>query len=180
MVKRGLAVFMGLATGIAEAAVPPALPAGAEPLVGRCHMGSCSWSAELGRETLRETAAGRLLRLRLLGGSSEMTEEDDYESAYDERRRIEWNAAPHHVYVFCSTRLPTVMVATEAGLQVEVLDLVEGPAGYQEADHNLYIATCHGRAALELPDLAARFGYRPRAVESLDLARPQDIFDHLP
>jgi hypothetical protein len=54
--------------------------------------------------------------------------------------------------------------AQESRRWAEAADLTERPAGCPEAE----------------PDLAARFGYRPRAVESLDLARPQDIFDHVP
>ena len=155
-------------------------PVAAEPLAGRCHMGECSWSRELGRETVRETPDGRLLRLRLLGGGSVMTEEGDYESAYDERRRIEWNDEPHEVFVFCSTRLPAVLFEIDGGLQVDVLDFVEGNPGYLESSSNLYIATCHGRAALEETDFAARHGYRsPPPVRELELPRPEEIFDRL-
>jgi hypothetical protein len=53
--------------------------------------------------------------------------------------------------------------ALETRRRAEAADLVERPAGCPEAKPVLDVATD-----------------RPRAVESLYLARPQDIFDHVP
>jgi hypothetical protein len=163
---------------LALAAPRDGLPPGAgEPKTGRCHMGECSWFAEVNRETIRETSAGRLLRLAVLGGTSSSGEGEDYEDSYGPDAAVDWDRAPHDVWVFCSPRLPAVMVRTPAGaIQADVLDFVGGTPPVLESSRNLYVHACHGE---ESEDMVERHGYAAPQIEELELARPEDIFDRL-
>lgn len=180
--REGRLLVPALILALAAAAAPrDGLPAGArEPMTDRCHMGECGWFAEIGRDTVRETEAGRLIRMRLYGGRSAVDEGEDYEASWGPDARVEWNAEPHQVWIFCSTRLPAVMVRTGAGLQADVLNFVDGTPPVLESARRLYVYACHGREGDEIENFAAHFGYRAPPVEELALARPEDIFDRLP
>lgn len=154
------------------AAASPA--SGAAELNG-CRMETCSWSITRSRDLVRRAAAGSLYRLSLLGGTSEHPDENYPESSAGVR--IEWNAAPHEVFVFCARRLPAVIMATDGRLQVDVLDFVNGPVGALESSAGLYARVCHPGDDWASEGFAARFGYEARADEAeIDIARPEDIF----
>ena len=174
----GTVLILALA---AIAAPRDGLPAGAlEPMTDRCHMGECGWFAELDRETVRETEAGRLIRMRLYGGRSAVDQGEDYEESWGPNAGVEWNAQPHEAWIFCSTRLPAVMIGTEAGLQADVLNFIDGTPPVLESARRLYVYSCHGPRSDDFEDFNARFGYRePPPIEELELARPEDIFDRL-
>jgi hypothetical protein len=170
-----------LILALAAAASPRSgLPAGVqEPMTDRCHMGECGWFAELDRETVRETAAGRLIRMRLYGGRSAVAEGEDYSESWGPNARVEWDGEPHQVWIFCSTRLPAVMIGTESGLQADVLNFVDGTPPVQESSRRVYVYACHGREGDEIENFAEHFHYQVPPVEELELARPEDIFDRL-
>lgn len=134
---------------------------------GNCHMGECSWSRELKRETIDARTSGRLIRLSLLGGTS-----DDQGSA------IKWDRAPHAVYVFCSLALPSTILELDGGWQVDVLDLAGTLPDVMFSSAMLYGDTCHPRDAA-FPNDAAALGYRPIPEErqSVTITKPSDIFD---
>lgn len=163
---------------IALAAPRDGLPPGAgEPMTGRCHMGECSWFAELNRETIREEKGARLLRLALVGGSSTSGEDEDYEGSWGPDARVDWDRAPHDVWILCSPRLPAVMVRTGDGsLQADVFNFVEGTPPVHETSRRIYVHACHGE---ESEDMVERHGYAAPEIEEIDLARPEDIFDRL-
>lgn len=177
MIASTIAALMTLAAGPLAASSP----ADAEPLLGNCRMDSCSFSREISRETLRETRAGRLLRVTLLGG--EQGEASD--AGPDDEAPIVWNRAPHDIFVFCSTRLPAVMmrVAGQHSLQVDLLDL-GGPEAITNilvSSANLYMDICHGLRGRELSEETAGLGYRPIAPALLEsgigIERPEEIFN---
>ena len=170
-----------LILALAAAASPrDGLPPGVqEPMTDRCHMGECGWFAEQSRETLRETAAGRLIRMRLYGGRSSVAQGEDYAESWGPNARVEWDRDPHEVWIFCSTRLPAVMIRIESGVQADVLNFVDGTPPVQESARRVYVYACHGREGDEIANFAERFGYQVPPVEELDLARPEDIFDRL-
>jgi len=179
MIASTIAALMTFAAGAAAPAAPS--PAPAEPLLGNCHMDSCSYSREIRRETLRETPAGRLLRVTLLGGEQSEAGDD----GPGEDAPIVWNRAPHDIFVFCSTRLPAVMmrVAGHRTLQTDLLDL-GGPEAVTTilvSSANLYMDICHGLRDRELSEETAGLGYRPippALLESgIDIERPEEIFD---
>jgi hypothetical protein len=178
------------ANATAPAAAPaPAAPAPAataapvrEPLLGNCHMDTCSYSREVGRETVREAPSGRLLRVSLLGG----TQGDAGDDGPSDDAPIIWDRQPHDIFVFCSTALPAVMlpIAGQRLLQTDLLDFL-GPDGIPDVlttSANLYFDICHGIRGREWADVAPGLGYHPLApalVESgIDIARPEDIFAH--
>jgi hypothetical protein len=156
------------------------LPPGAGvPKTGRCHMGECSWFAELNRETVREAAGGRLLRLSLIGGSSSSGEGEDYEASYGPQATVDWDRAAHDVWVFCSPRLPTVMTRSQGGrIQATVLNFVDWSPPVHESDRNVYVHACHGEAG---EGFAERHGYRAPAEgeEEFELSRPEEIFERV-
>jgi hypothetical protein len=147
---------------------------GAAELNG-CRMETCSWSITRSRDLVRRTDAGSLYRLSLLGGASEHPDEN-----YPEDSRgvtIVWNAAPHEVFIFCSARLPAVILPTGGRLQVDVLDFVNGPVGALESSAGLYARVCHPGDDWASDGFAGRFGYRAREDEAdIAIARPEDIF----
>jgi hypothetical protein len=154
------------AVGLAgrSAAVPPA-PA---PQLNSCHGGECSWSVTRSRAVVRQDARGTLYRLSLLGGS-----------AREGSRRIRWNRQPHEVFIFCSRRLPAVILAVDNAWQVDVLDFVNGPPPVLESSAELYVRTCHPGIDWATDGFARRFGYRSTEdLPELQLTRPEDIFRH--
>ena len=170
------------ATPPATAATPPAAngPMG-EPLLGNCHMDICSYSRLVRRETLRESPAGRLLKVTLLGG----TQGEAGDSGPDDEAPIVWNRAPHDIFVFCSTRLPAVMmrVARRRALQTDLLDFVSPDAitDVLISSANLYMDICHGQRGRELSEETAGLGYRPIPQglrdSGIDIERPEEIFN---
>lgn len=164
-------------------AAPPlsaARPATAEPLLGNCHMGSCSYSREIRRAIMRETPAGRLFRVTLLGGEQGEAGDD----GPSEDAPIVWNREPHDIFVFCSTRLPAVMMRLPGRrtLQTDLLDL-GGPEAITTilvSSANIYMEICHGLRDRDLADETAGLGYRPIPPallnRGIDIERPEEIF----
>jgi hypothetical protein len=143
---------------------PPAVGA---PLLGSCHGGECSWSRTESRAVVRQEASGILYRLSVLGGSAPEGED----------AAVSWQGQPHDVFVFCSPRLPAVILPVDHGLQVDVLDFVAGPSEAYESSANLYADTCHAGEDWESAGFANRHGYQAQDAErEIHLSRPEDIF----
>lgn len=152
------------AKGLANAA---AAPVAATPSVGRCHGDECSWFRIESKTLVREEASGILYRLSVLGGSA----------PDEENPRIRWDRAPHDVFVFCSRRLPAVILPVDGALQVDVLDFVTGRSGPYVTSANIYAATCHPGEDWASDGFAGRHGYQVQdADREVSLARPEDIF----
>ena len=155
------AAFLVLFGGMAMAAAPSA----ARPELNSCHGGECSWSITQSRRIVRQDAAGSLYRLSLLGGS-----------AREGSRRISWNRAPHALFIFCSRRLPAVILPDAGRLQVDILDFVEGPPPVLASSAALYVRTCHPGEDWEADGFAARHGYQAQDAErEIPLTRPEDM-----
>ena len=50
---------------------------------------------------------------------------------------------PHELFIFCSSRLPAVILPDSGHLQVDILDFVAGPPPVLESSASLYVRTCH-------------------------------------
>lgn len=166
------------------AATPAAVtPAVGEPMLGNCHMDICSFSREVRRETVRETPAGRLLRVTLLGGSQSGASDA---GPADEDVPIIWQRQPHDIFVFCSTALPAVMMRVDGRrtLQSDILDLV-GPTGIPQdlvTSANIYMRICHGVDGFDALEGGTHLGYHPLPTalveRGIDIERPEDIFNY--
>jgi hypothetical protein len=162
MRHRIAAAFLILAGGAAIAAMSPT----GRPELNSCHGGDCSWSITQSRTIVRQDPSGTLYRLSLLGGS-----------AREGSRRIRWNRQPHALFIFCSARLPAVILPDAGRLQVDILDFVEGPPPVLASSAALYVRTCHPGEDWEADGFAARHGYRAQdADREIALTRPEDIF----
>jgi hypothetical protein len=149
------------------------------PEIGNCHMGECSWSKIEVYAAAGKSSLGSLFRLELLGGVSEHESVDEYPTSYSPAIKIKWDEHPHTVYVFCSERLPAVLMKTDGTTQVDVLDFTD-PTGVPDvltSSANLYSQTCHMNSAeWTKPDFATRFGYSsPSQYADLSLSNPTDI-----
>jgi Short C-terminal domain len=165
----------------AAAAIPRAASAAmGEPLLGNCQMDSCSYSRLVRRETVRESPVGRLLRVTLLGG----TQGEAGDDGPDGDAPIMWDREPHDVFIFCSTRLPAVMmrVAGQRTLQTDLIDLGgrDAISDVLISSANLYMDVCHGLRDRDLSEESAGLGYRPIPRALLDgriaIERPEEIF----
>jgi len=144
-----------------------------DPTLGRCHMDSCSWSKTMSKEEIASDERGRLIMLKLLGGSSQ---NDDNQK----KPKIKWNKSPHNVYIFCSKKLPTVMMESEGELQVDVLDFWQGIPAVHESSANLYRETCHsGSGNISDEDLAKKFMYSPSPESDITISKPTEIFGYI-
>jgi hypothetical protein len=168
-------------------------PKAVEPELGRCHMELCSWSLTKGRVVVRRNVAGMLIRLSLLGGTSRNNTDGDYHNAH-----IHWNAKPHTVYVFCSKRLPAVLMKSDVPpaaikasggyhfppFQVDVLDFVNGIPGGLESSANLFVRTCYPNDDWTSDSFARRNGLPAfDELPEVTINSPEDIFriaDRLP
>ena len=113
-------------------------------------------------------SSGTLYRLSLRGGT-----------APEGRSRIRWNREGHLVFIFCSARLPAVILPDHGHMQVDVLDFVAGPPPVEESSASLYVRTCHPGEDWSAPGFAARHGYRAQdADREIALTRPEDIFGY--
>jgi hypothetical protein len=165
MLQRIATVTIGLVTAGSAVAFAPLAPG---PQLNSCHGGECSWSITRDQAVVRQNARGILYRLTLLGGS-----------AREGSHRIRWNRALHEAYIFCSRRLPAVILAVDGGWQVDVLDFVNGPPPVLESSASLYVRTCHPGADRDADGFAARFGYTAHEdTPDINLARPEDIFNY--
>jgi hypothetical protein len=157
-------MLAALSCGSIPAAAAP--PAAARAESDSCHGGQCSWSRTLSQTVVRQEPAGILYRLSLLGGS-----------APEESSRIRWNRQPHEVFIFCSVRLPAVLLFDRGHWQVDVLDFVAGPPPYEESSAALYTRTCHPGEDWSADGFAARHGYHEQDSEQeITISRPEDIF----
>ena len=157
-------VAIGLACG--SSIVPSTATPAQTPELNSCHGGQCSWSITRSRALVRQNAAGILYRVTLLGGS-----------AREGSSRIRWNRQTHEVFIFCSPRLPAVILPDAARLQVDVLDFVAGPPPYLESSAELYVRTCHPGEDWTAEGFAARHGYRAQDAErEINLSQPEEIF----
>lgn len=155
----------GDSSGVTPAKLPSIVPT-----LGRCHMDSCSWSKTLGKEEITSDDRGKLIKLKLLGGESPND---------DKKPKIKWNKDPHEVYIFCSTRLPAVIMASGGKLQVDVLDFWGGIPGVYESDASLYRETCHsGSANMSDEELARKFKYSPSPESDITISKPTEIFGY--
>ena len=138
-----------------------------KPQLGNCHMGECSWSIVQSTATVRADARGRLVRLVELGGASA-----------NETSTVSWEKAPHDVFVFCSTKLPAVIVRDGNGWQVDVLDFVSGPPDVEMSSATTYSTTCHGQDMLS-SSMAQQLGYSsiPEHEQNISVTAPLQIFD---
>lgn len=148
-----------------------AAPVSAPPQMGRCHDDECAWFRTESRSVVRREASGILYRLSVLGGTA-----PDEENA-----QVRWARAPHEVFVFCSRRLPAVILPDNGVLQVDVLDFVTGPTGPYESSANLYVDICHPGEDWASEGFAQRHGYQVQDPErEIRLTRPDNIFGALP
>jgi hypothetical protein len=165
MLRRIATATLELFAASGAAAFAPPAPA---PQLNSCHGGECSWSITRGRTVVRQDARGILYRLTLLGGS-----------AREGSHRIVWNRQPHEAYVFCSRRLPAVLLAVDGAWQVDVLDFVNGPPPVLESSAASYVRTCHPGADWAADGFAARIGYTAHDDQpDINLSRPADIFNY--
>lgn len=128
---------------------------------GPCHMGECSWSKTLATATVANGKTGNLIRMDLLGGSSR-----------EGSRKIKWNAAPHSVYLYCSKRLPVVMIEEGGRYEVDVLPLGNDLPTVLWSGAELYFRGCHNERniSVDITQLARGYGY----------AVPEDAGDQIP
>jgi hypothetical protein len=149
------------------------------PEIGNCHMGECSWSKTEEFAAAGKSPLGSLFRLELLGGVSEHESVDEYPTSYSPAINIKWDEQSHTVYVFCSERLPAVLMKTDGTTQIDILDFTD-PTGLPDvltSSANLYSQTCHMNSAeWTKPNFASRFGYSsPAHYADLSLSSPTDI-----
>lgn len=110
----------------------------AEPQIGRCHMGGCSWSSVLDKKIVEKRKGAVLIRLELIGGYSQHDNVEDYPSRYSSDVSIEWNTKSHTVFVACDVKRPLVVI----GNQIDLLDLHDVP-GVLEGAATLWVQTCY-------------------------------------
>lgn len=151
-----------------------------EPLIGRCHMGGCSWFRIIGQQVLRQRGAERLVRANIAEGGSDHGADADYPRNASEAR-ISWNPPTNDYYFLCSSSRPLAIIRKEqggTGYDGLKLDFVNGPFGATEAVSAQYTAVCHPGEDMNAQGFAARHGYRPADIEvpALDLATPEAVF----
>ncbi len=143
-----------------------------EPQVGSCQRDVCSWRKQLARDLVGASSTGALFRVTFLGGS-----------APDRRGKpsIKWNREPHDVYVFCSKKVPAVMIEVDGSLQVDALGISpdEYPPPVLYTSASIYMEVCHNTPDQDLNVLAKRFGYAVSAEKAEALSQgikaPEDI-----
>jgi hypothetical protein len=139
--------------------------AASEAQIGRCHQDVCSWRKQLSRELIGSSTGGALFRVTYLGGSG---------PDGGRRTAITWNRKPHDVFVFCSKKLPAVMLNDGGSLQVDALEL--SPSGsvppVQYSAASVYLAVCHNTPGDDPQVAAKRFKYNLSAPE-LDALTPR-------
>jgi hypothetical protein len=108
-----------------------------EPQMGNCNGGNCSWSVTINKTVLEKQKTGVLYRIELIGGTSEH-KDGEYPDRYSKNVNVEWNKESHKVEVYCSTKLPLLVMDD----QVTLLDLHNVP-GVFVADANLWFGVCY-------------------------------------
>lgn len=146
-----------------------AVPASPEPgaKLGNCYGNECSWSKEDGRKIVRVGEPGQLVRLSLLGGTSN-----------GDKGKIKWDRAPHDVYVFCSKVLPAVMMRTDRGWQTDVLTFTAGIPNVIVSSAEIYLTTCHPNDGENVFGHPTNYGYKdiPSDFEDVAITQPDEIF----
>ena len=138
MKKFLLSGFLGLISSFSFGAsngFTPLMTAGVINL-GRCHMGSCSWSQSQSTKILSNTKTEMMLEATILGGTSPFDPEEDHSPS---DRNIIWNKKPHKVVVYCSHTWPR----TSLDKEISSFNFKEGIPGFLESDASLYFEYCH-------------------------------------
>src|SRR3954463_6025100 len=115
-----LLTIAGIATSVGGAA--PARHAGVDARrgrIGRCHMDACSWFIISGRRLIRRDARA------ILYGLSIRTGESGHRGGHYPNNargvRIAWERVPKAFFVFCSSKLPTVMNRNGNALEASMI-----------------------------------------------------------
>jgi hypothetical protein len=143
---------------------------------GRCHMGSCTWSAIKSIEEVGNSDTGRLLRLSIIDGESSHPD-DGYPSKFSDGLNISWSDAPYTTYVFCSTKIPAIISNYDSAWRADIFDF-EAVYGAQTSSANLYVRACHKlpSGAWGQDDFVSENGYSSMtSTEQLVLANPEEI-----
>jgi hypothetical protein len=144
-------------------------------LLGGCRQGECRWMRVVRIESVSTVPQGELRRLTVRSGGSRY--EDEAPERYSDAVRVEWDAADHREYAFCSRDRPAYAFPDDSGGYIlHYLDLFD-LAGYQLASAQSYARICHD---LDFDGDNAepfrRLGYRPGTRnEQLENGRPEDM-----
>jgi len=148
-----------------------------EITLGRCHMDSCSWSKTIKKETIKSSKQDKLIRLVLLGGESNNEPSNNEEL---NNPKITWSKDTHEVFVFCSTKLPSVILKDDTNYQVDIFDFSTGVPGVLESGANLYKETCYPNTHnLSDSDLVKKYNYSPLPEIDVHIKNPVDIFNYV-
>ena len=136
-----------------------------EPGVIDCPYEECGVAREVSRQLVRQVGDARLIRLSILGGAKSGI-------------KVDWEETPHDVFAFCSVRLPALIVQTNGGWQVDVLDQVAGPPTALATSQALYERACHPGVG-DVLDRAAELGYHALSDDQSEVAiqKPEDMFN---
>ncbi len=151
----------------ADGVEPTSRQQGAWP--GSCVSDGCSWARPLDHTVIQSEPRGRLVEVLLQGGSSR-----------SERAPIAWSTEAHHVYVFCSLQLPSVMIEQEQGWQVDTLDFIVGIPSVLDGSADIYAKICHPHAR-DLRTEAAALGYGElsESASEITVNNPQEIYRYV-
>lgn len=155
-----------------EASTADATDASSDPndtvYLGRCYMDSCSWHRTLGSQVLSHERNAVLIEMTLLGGSSPFGEGES-----DSHPRIEWNTAPHKVWVMCSPYFPAVAIADGGHYQVDLLDVRTIP-GVMESSAGIYTEACEEDIILS-DGVQKRYARIPGGSTTLTIDDPREL-----
>ncbi|HEY5712840.1 MAG TPA: hypothetical protein VIT38_13180 [Allosphingosinicella sp.] len=144
-------------------------------LVVGCRQGECRWSRVARVEEVATGPQGALRRLVAREGTSRYA--DEAPEAYNSAVPIEWVAADHSDYAFCSRERPAYAFPDEEGhYLLHYLDLFD-LAGFQLASARAYMRICHDEQYDgEDTALLQRLGYRPGTRnEQVENGNPRDL-----
>lgn len=174
--------MIGLLSLLLAAQAAPA----AQPVIRlRCHMMECGWYQLVSKEAVRSGEGFVLHRVTARRGSSvhrlRGRRPSDYPARYRPGLAIEWDTEATEGWVLCSRDNPTSMFRNDDGGWIaHRLNLFDLP-GHAESSAYIYLNVCHGLAPAALTERRLRaLGYQAsRTTQQYELARPEDIFEHL-
>lgn len=130
-----------------------------------CDETGCTAFRPISQEIVAAGEQGKLIKAKLLGGSSSI-----------EGSPLEWNTYPHEITIFCAEKLPSILIDTEEGWQVDVIDF-EHLSQVQIASRDVYGYYCHPEDE-NFPLSSRSYGYRaiPEEYQGLMVEDPQELF----
>ena len=151
-----------------------------------CRMEACWITTLNSKEALRSNEYGTLYAVEETTNIYPRTSDLEL-AAQDYQRFVDYHGTDYVIqerqeYVFCSTKIPSVLFESEGMYTMKRLAVFTSPSNADRYAHQIYLATCHNLAgpdyfSLSVQNLLLREGYTTDYVNQIELLSVPNILE---